>query len=124
MSTRMLTRILTNVVIGRRKFHTTANLSSLYEPDPKGGFKTVYDRPPDEPDQTFFEKLRHGYQVFKEQFGIFKEEVREHYRMDPISVFRPNEVDVVWQFKGDPKSLDQWVLTCDSDYEHGFSTAK
>lgn len=120
----MLTRILTNVAISRRKFHTTANLSNFYEPDRKSGYKIVYDRPPIEEDLTVFQRIREGYRQLKEELGIFMEEVREHLRMDPIIEYRPNEVDVVWRFNGDPKSLDQWIVTCDSDYEEGFSTAK
>ncbi|EFN81929.1 Probable complex I intermediate-associated protein 30, mitochondrial [Harpegnathos saltator] len=97
---------------------------SFFEPDPKSGYKTVYDRPPIEQDLNVFERIREGCKQFKEEFGVFMGEVREHFRNDPIIVYRPNEVDVVWRFNGDPKSLDQWVVTCDSDHEEGFSTAK
>ncbi|XP_014470793.1 PREDICTED: complex I intermediate-associated protein 30, mitochondrial [Dinoponera quadriceps] len=124
MSTRILTRILTNVAIGRRKFYTTTNLLTLLERDRKSGYKIVYDRPPVEEDLTVLQRIVKGYGQFKEEFGILMEEVRERLTKDPIVYYRPNEVDVIWRFQGDPKSLDQWVLTCDSDYEEGFSTAK
>ncbi|CAK9813306.1 Complex I intermediate-associated protein 30, mitochondrial [Anthophora quadrimaculata] len=31
---------------------------------------------------------------------------------------------VVWKFDGTEKSLDQWIVNCDCDYGHGYSTAK
>lgn len=124
MNTRIFTKLLRNVAVRGRKYHITANLSNLYERDPKSGYKTVYDRPPVEQDLSILQSLREGYRQFKEEFGIFMEEMKEFLQMDPMLLYRPGEVDVVWRFKGDPKSLDQWVLTCDSDYEEGYSTAK
>lgn len=121
MNTRILTKILKNAATGKRKFHIT-NLSNIYERDPKSGYKIVYDRPLIEQDLNVFQRIHKGYQQFKEEFSIFMKEIKE--QMDPILLYRPNEVDVVWRFKGDPKSLDEWILTCDSDYEEGFSTAK
>lgn len=124
MNTRILTKLLRNIAVGGRKFHITANLSNLHEPDPKSGYKTVYDRPPVEQDLSILQRICEGYRQFKEEFGIFMEEMKEYFQMDPMLLYRPGEIDVVWRFKGDPKSLDQWVLTCDSDYEEGYSTAK
>jgi len=83
----------------------------------------VYDRAPPEQNLSIIGRLREGCRQFKEEFGIWLEEMREHLKMDPTLIYRTNEVDVVWRFNRDPKSLDQWVITCDSDYEEGFSTA-
>ncbi|KAG5318966.1 CIA30 protein, partial [Pseudoatta argentina] len=124
MNTRILSRILTDFAIGRRKLHMTSSLSCFYEPDRKSGYKKVYDRPSPEQNLSIFGKIREGYRQFKEEFGILMEEVKEKLRMDPIFTYRQNEVDVVWRFKGDLKSLNQWVITCDSDYNEGFSTVK
>lgn len=33
------------------------------------------------------------------------------------------EVDMLWQF-GDPKLLDNWVVTADSDHNEGFSSCE
>lgn len=124
MTSRILRRILTNFAIGRRKLYTTANLSCFYQRDRKSGYKVVYDKPPEEPNLSIFSKISEGYRQFKEEFGILMDEIKEKLKMDPVILYRQNEVDVVWRFNGDPKSLDQWVVTCDSDYEEGFSTAK
>lgn len=124
MTTRIFRKILTDFAIGKRRLHVTANLSSFYERDRKSGYKTVYDRPPPEQSLSIIGRLREGYRQFKEEFGIWLEEMKEQFRMDPTLMYRTNEVDVVWRFNRDPKSLDQWVITCDSDYEEGFSTAK
>ena len=124
MTSRIFRRILTNFAIGRRKLHTTAHLSCFYQRDRKSGYKVVYDRPLQEQNLNIFGRMREGCRQFKEEFGIFMEEVKEILKMDPTIIYRQNEVDVVWRFNGDPKALDQWVVTCDSDYEQGFSTAK
>ncbi|XP_012219618.1 complex I intermediate-associated protein 30, mitochondrial [Linepithema humile] len=124
MTSRIFRRILTNFAIGRRKLHTTANLSCVYQRDRKSGYKVVYDKPPQEQNLSIFGRMCEGYRQFKEEFGILMDEVKEILKMDPIFIYRQNEIDVVWRFNGDPKSLDQWIVTCDSDYEEGFSTAK
>ncbi|KAL6254911.1 hypothetical protein P5V15_014253 [Pogonomyrmex californicus] len=123
MNRRIFSTLLTNFV-GKRKLHTTSNLLSFFEPDRKSGYKRVYDKPLLEPQLNVFGRICEGYRQFKEEFSILIEEIKETLKMDPIFVYRTNEVDIIWQFKGDPKSLDQWVTTCDSDYEEGFSTAK
>jgi len=124
MNLRIFGKILTNFAIGRRKLHTTSSLSCFLQRDRKSGYKTVYDKPPPEQHLSILGKIHKGYQQFKEEFGILMEEVKETLRMDPTIIYRSNEVDVVWRFKGDLESLNQWVTTCDSDYEEGFSTAK
>ncbi|KYN08724.1 PREDICTED: complex I intermediate-associated protein 30, mitochondrial [Cyphomyrmex costatus] len=124
MNTRILSRILTDFPVGRRKLHITSSLSCFYQRDRKADYKTVYDRPPPVQDLSVFGKIRQGYQYFKEEFGILMEELKERFRMDPIFIYRQNEVDVIWRFKGDPKSLEQWVITCDSDHNEGFSKVK
>lgn len=124
MNMRIFSKILTDFAIGRRKLHTTSSLSCFFQRDRKSGYKTVYDKPPPKQNLSIFGKIHEGYRQFKEEFHIWMEEVKEQLKMDPIIIYRTNEVDVVWRFKGDPKSLDQWVITCDSDYNEGFSTAK
>ncbi|XP_011861947.1 PREDICTED: probable complex I intermediate-associated protein 30, mitochondrial [Vollenhovia emeryi] len=124
MNTRIFRRILTDFTIGRRKLHVTSRLPSLHEYDRKSGYKTVYDRPPPEQHLSVLGRIREGYRQLGEELGLLVEEVREKLRNDPIFIYRRNEIDVVWRFTGDPKSLDQWVVMCDSDYNEGFSTAK
>lgn len=124
MNTRIFRRILTDFTIGRRKLHTTAGLSNFYESNRKSGYKTIYDRPPPEQNLSILGRICEGYRQFREEFGVLMEEVRERLRMDPIVIYRQDEVDAVWRFKGNPKALDQWVITCDSDYNEGYSTVK
>lgn len=123
MTTRIFRKILTDFAVGKRRLHVTANLS-FYERDRRSGYKVVYDKPPPEQNLSIVGRLREGCRQIKEELGIWLEEQREHLRSDPILIYRSNEVDVVWRFNRDPKSLDQWVTTCDSDYKEGYSTAK
>lgn len=122
MNVRIFSKVLTD--FGRRRLHTTPGLSCFLQRDRKSGYQIVHDKPPAEQDASVLGRVREGYRQFKEEFGLLVAEVREQLRMDPILIYRTNEVDVAWRFKGDPKSLDQWVMTCDSDYNEGFSTAK
>ncbi|XP_020296479.1 complex I intermediate-associated protein 30, mitochondrial [Pseudomyrmex gracilis] len=110
--------------IDKRQLHTTANLSCFYVRDRKYGYKK-YDKPPPEPEKlSVFGQMREGWRKLKEEFGLWIEEMKENYQTDPSLIYRRGEVDVVWRFKDDPKSLDQWIVTCDSDYNEGYSTAK
>lgn len=122
MTARLFRKILTDFTIGGRKLHTTANLSCVYQRDRRSGYKVVYDRPPPQQNLSILGRICEGYRQLKKELGIWVEEVKES--LDPILMYRPNEVDVVWRFNGDPSSLDHWVLTCDSDYEEGYSSAK
>jgi len=124
MTTRQFRKILTSYAIARRKLHTTAKSSCFYQINPKSGYDKKYDNLPPPQNFSIISQLRSGYQHLKREFGLWIEEVKETLRNDPILIYRPNEVDIVWQFKGDPEELKQWVLTCDSDYNEGFSTAK
>lgn len=38
---------------------------------------------------------------------------------DAIAVFRPGETDVAWRFKNE--SLENWIVTADSDHNQGYS---
>ncbi|KAL0118184.1 hypothetical protein PUN28_009092 [Cardiocondyla obscurior] len=124
MTTRLCTKLLTDLTITRRKLHTTSSLSCIFRRDPKSGYKTIYDKPPPEQELSILDKMRMGYKQFKVELGLLKEEIKERFRNDPIFIYRQDEVDVLWRFKGDPKSLEQWVVTCDSDYNEGYSIAK
>ncbi|KAG7200164.1 hypothetical protein KM043_000599 [Ampulex compressa] len=55
--------------------------------------------------------------------GLWLDETIETLRMDPILIYRRNEVDVVWRFDKED-SVNQFVVTSDSDYNQGYSTAK
>lgn len=123
MTTRIFRKILTDFAIRRRKLHVTVNHSSFYQRDRRSGYKVVYDKPPEQ-NWNIISRFRDGCRQFKEESGIWLKEMRETLRMDPIFMYRRNEVDVVWRFNTGPESLDQWVTSCDSDYEEGYSTAK
>lgn len=124
MTSRLFCKILTYCPLGRRRLHITTNLSDFYQKDRKSGYKVVYDRLEEPSKLSIFGRMREGYRQLKVELGIWMEEVREHLRADPTFIYRPDEIDIVWRFNGDPKSLYQWVITCDSDYNEGFSKAK
>ncbi|XP_015120102.1 complex I intermediate-associated protein 30, mitochondrial [Diachasma alloeum] len=104
-----------------RRVHTSRKLAVFYEPDRKSGFPNISDYK--EEKLNPFQRIYRGYFQFIEECGKLKEEIKNSLQLDPPIVKFPGEVDVQWKFNGDPKILDKWVVTCDSDYNHGYSKA-
>lgn len=104
-----------------RTIHTTNNLPAFHEYDKRSYYPHISDYK-EEP-KTVLERLKQGYSQFKEEMGVLKDEMIEKFQMDPIVSYRQGEVDVHWTFKGDPKKLEQFVVTCDSDFNEGYSKA-
>ncbi|XP_015597964.1 complex I intermediate-associated protein 30, mitochondrial [Cephus cinctus] len=121
MNPRILQLLVFNVKTGRREFHITKCLSRFFEKDPKGGYPKVYDRL-EKSDTSTLGKIRTGYQQIVEEFSLLKDEIKELSFMDPTIGLKEYAVDVKWKFHDNPKALKEWVITCDSDYNAGFST--
>lgn len=106
--------------IRHRLLHTTAIRSSFWERDKKGGYNRHLKH---DPDYWKTKVILSGLRDLKDEIRLWKEEVKEKLRSDPVLIFRPGEVDVVWPFSTD-KQLEQWVVTCDRDHNEGESVAK
>ncbi|KAJ9591572.1 hypothetical protein L9F63_001926 [Diploptera punctata] len=97
-------------------FHTSA-ASWFWERDPKGGYLR------DKPKPSRKDLIRDGLKELKTEIKLWKEEVKEHLRGDPILAYRRGEIDIQWQFNT-PESLAKWVTTSDSDHNEGHSTCE
>lgn len=99
-------------------FHTTNIQSTFWEKDKKGGYNRDLNH-------KFWQKdaILSGLKELKGEIKMWKEEVTEKLRSDPVLIFRPGEVDVVWPFR-DQADLEKWVLTTDRDHNEGDSRAK
>ncbi|XP_043255662.1 complex I intermediate-associated protein 30, mitochondrial isoform X2 [Colletes gigas] len=116
----MYSRVCTSC-INKRGFHKSC-ISYMYER--KGiHYPYKYDIPPEPENLSIFEKMRNGYRGMKEEVSLFRKEIRDKYRMRSI-IISPSAENIVWKFDGTLKSRNEWVLTCDSDYDNGYSTAK
>ncbi|KAJ8963838.1 hypothetical protein NQ314_005353 [Rhamnusium bicolor] len=82
--------------------------------DDKGGYKDNRTLP------SLKERMRDGLKELKHEIALWSNEVKERFESDPLLVFRPGEVDVIWQFKN-AESLKKWIVTNDSDNNEGFS---
>lgn len=104
--------------VGRRYLHLTAVQSTFWERDRKGGYNRELER-------KFWKKdvILSGLEELKGEIKLWKEEVKERLRSDPILIHRPGEVDTAWSFKKET-DFDKWVLTTDSDHLEGESKAK
>lgn len=98
-----------------RNVHTSAVRHTFWERDKKGG----YDKLPMER-VTQKKLILDGLKELKQEILLWKEEVKEQLISDPIVVFRPGEIDVMWQFTT-AIDLDQWIVTSDSDHAEGQS---
>lgn len=111
-----------NIKYHWRSFHTTGKLSNFYESDRKSGYPHISDYKIEPKGQI--QRIREGWQFLKEELALAKEELFEKLRMDPVWLIPPGEVDVHWKFDGDPKTLNKFIVTSDSDMLEGHSFAK
>lgn len=64
-----------------------------------------------------------GLKLLKDEIKLWREEMTEKLKMDPILITRPGEVDIAFKFTED-KDFNRWVISADSDHNEGFSSAK
>lgn len=85
----------------------------------------VYDRimSDDFKNLSIFQKIERICCTYKDECKLFIKEVLQGYSIYPHK-FTVNEIDIVWKFDGTQKSLDQWIVNSDSDYNFGYSKAK
>ncbi|CAL7951120.1 unnamed protein product [Xylocopa violacea] len=104
------------------KPHKGASLiiKRTFHESPNSGYSPMYHKPPK--DLTFLQRLRRACSEFKEELKLWKQELRCHYSLHS-AIVPPYELDIVWKFDGTQKSLDQWIVNSDKDYNHGFSIA-
>ncbi|XP_076756898.1 complex I intermediate-associated protein 30 [Xylocopa sonorina] len=104
------------------KPHKTASLvikRTIYEHH-NAGYSPVYHKPPEQ--LTFLQRLRRACSEFKDEYKLFKQELRSSYGLHS-TIVPPYEHDIVWKFDGTQKSLDRWIVNSDKDYNHGYSIA-
>ncbi|XP_011306536.1 probable complex I intermediate-associated protein 30, mitochondrial [Fopius arisanus] len=104
-----------------RHLHISQKALVFHEVDPKSGYPHISDYK--EEKLNPLQRIYKGYFQFIEECKKLGEEIKDSLHVDPTLLVYPEEVDVQWKFNGDPKILDKWIVTCDSDYNHGFSKA-
>ncbi|XP_036323109.1 complex I intermediate-associated protein 30, mitochondrial [Rhagoletis pomonella] len=104
-------------VSDRHFIHTSAIRSTFWEKEKKSGYKTEVTLP------SRKQLIVDGFRELREEVQLWKEEMKEKFESDPILVYRPGEIDVVFDFK-DETALDKWVVTTDADHREGKSMAK
>ncbi|KAF7412267.1 hypothetical protein HZH66_001163 [Vespula vulgaris] len=90
-----LTRVvLFNRPIVKNTIYPSYRLVHAYQRDQRSNYPKVYDRRP------------------------------ENKKLNLLQQAKKDEIDIVWDFNGNEKSLDSWLIVCDSDYNEGYSTCK
>lgn len=104
-----------------RSLHTSHVLSVLELK--RSSYPVKYDGSPEiSTKQSLLDKLRNGYKVLKtEMYKWFLEGPLQH---ENEILPRKDETKIIWQFNSGPEVRKKWVVTCDSDYGEGYSTAK
>lgn len=92
---------------------------TFFEP-PRAGYPVIYDK--SSKNLSVLERLRKACSEFKGECKLFIKEIQHSRLYPPIIV--ADKTDIIWKFDKAQKSLDQWIVNCDGDYHHGFSTAK
>ncbi|XP_047369862.1 complex I intermediate-associated protein 30, mitochondrial [Vespa velutina] len=118
-----LTRaILFNRPVMKMTFDPSYRLIHAYQQNERSNYPKVYDRPPKKEQLSLLQQAKKGYFHLKEELALLKKERKEKMK---DNAFHPSdEVDIVWDFNGNQKSLDSWLIVCDSDYNEGYSTCK
>ncbi|XP_026677469.1 complex I intermediate-associated protein 30, mitochondrial [Diaphorina citri] len=121
LSTRHCSRLFSPLVQLIHHVHTSPQLSvTFYEKDPKYGYGKF------DPNKklTIKEKIhmyKEGIQDLKSEVKMWKDEVQDKLYMDPVGDVYPNETKVIWKFN--ESTLDDWIVTTDSDHNEGLSKA-
>nr|AEE63136.1 unknown [Dendroctonus ponderosae] len=91
----------------------TAKRFTFHEYDNRGGYQG--------PLPPFKDRMRVGLAELKKEVKLWCQEVKETLEGDAIMIAAtPGQTDVAWRFR-QPQSLDNWITTCDSDHNEGFS---
>ena len=101
----------------RHEVFVTQKASKLivYEGSRKAGYDT-------EIETTAREKIKKGFKVIKEGIPEFKEEVKEALESDLFFFSVHGDYEYACKFNG-AKSLENWIVTVDSDHGEGRSKA-
>lgn len=102
-------------------FYQSSKLLHAYELPGNKKYTKVYDKKPDEK-LTLWQRAKKGYSQLKTESNLYIKEKKESLLNSPDLGIIEQEVNVVWRFNGDPKSLDSWITVCDSDFNEGYST--
>ncbi|XP_022191985.1 complex I intermediate-associated protein 30, mitochondrial [Nilaparvata lugens] len=96
-----------------RNVHTCSGLSAhftFHEPDP-------------EPDKlSTIEHIRRGMTMLKDEVRLWKDEITEAAKTDPLTLY-PGNVDKVFKFN-DAKASESWIATADQDNKDGYSNCE
>lgn len=107
--------------VGHRCVHTTSKnqVPSAYEMSRKGD--TKYDK---EDKTSTIEYIKKGSKLFIPETKKLLHEVKEYFSQDNMAHCFPQDgvTDKYFSFNG-PESLNDWIVSADSDFEEGYSTA-
>ena len=100
----------------KRDFHRAGVLPNFWEPHKKGKYaKKIKFAPVD--------ALRYGIKEIPKEMKKFKDEIIAGIKYDRLYGMEHNDYEILWRFNSH-ESLEPWIVTCDSDFNEGKSTAE
>lgn len=86
----------------------------FWEKDRKGGYNSNEKI-------SKIKLIKDGFRELKSEFKMLGQEIKEFIAADPLLIARPGETDLIWCFN-EPNVLNNFVTTCDSDHNEGYSS--
>ncbi|XP_076283624.1 complex I intermediate-associated protein 30 isoform X2 [Lasioglossum baleicum] len=106
-----------------RKIHNSSRLLDFWEPK-RSGYPEVHDIvKKEEKDLSLLGRLKAGCRDIKEEGSLFMTEMRDGFKLYQTEIL-PDSEEILFKFDGTEDCRNKWKVTCDSDYNEGFSTAK
>jgi NADH dehydrogenase [ubiquinone] 1 alpha subcomplex assembly factor 1 len=104
-----------SILRSQQPIHTTTKLDTFWERSKKAGYEKVHNI-------SKKQQILDGLKELKKEINLWRQEVEESIKNDPILIWRPGETDVVFPF-ATQEDIDKFVVTADSDHNEGFSKA-
>lgn len=90
----------------------------FFEPSLKGNYDNEHARIEFE-SETFWNQVKMGARVMKDEVGLWKEEWKERLRQDPMLI-KWDQLRPLYVFDNQ-EVIDEWRTACDGDWNEGFS---
>ncbi|XP_076657200.1 complex I intermediate-associated protein 30 [Halictus rubicundus] len=105
-----------------RKLHNSSRLFDFWEPK-RSNYPVIHDIVKKEEKLSLLGRLKAGCRDIKGELSLFLTEMRDLFRIHHTEIL-PDAKEILWKFDGTEDCRNKWILSCDSDYNQGFSTAK
>ncbi|XP_034938240.1 complex I intermediate-associated protein 30, mitochondrial [Chelonus insularis] len=123
MSSRLIKLLKFSKIYHCRTISTTSHTCNFYEPRKPAAYRKTDGKEEIKYSDDPLTELKERLQFVIDEFKLMGQEIKTKLTQDPIWRLPHDEVDIQWQFKGDPARINDWVVSMDSDFGFGRSYA-